>query len=97
MEINIVLNQHKEITLSPDVLAELSQKGTSIKLGGIKLTPQTLRDIDLLSRSQTASVRLPESEEPELRVALKRAKDHLGQRGIDVNLITTIQTTPRGS
>lgn len=86
--------RHKRIRLSPDVLAKLSQAGKGIKFGGIKLTPQALKDVDLLSRSQTASIRLPESEEPELCVALEKARGRLGQIGIDVNLITTYNLPP---
>lgn len=94
MEVKKDSEQTSTIRLDPNVLAELSRKATSINLGGIELSSQALKDIDLISRSQTASVRLPENANSKLGGALENARSRLGQIGIDVNLITIYNLPP---
>jgi len=93
MEVKKSSKQTSTVRLNPNELAELSQNARYVNLSGIELSPQALRDVDLISRSQTASVR-PEDANSELRTALEDARARLEQLGIGVNLVTIYNLPP---
>ncbi len=78
------------IRLTPEQLSGCAQLPMTIKPGGIRLDPETLRAIDVLSRSFTGSARRKQPDDKLLRASRER----IANQGLEVNLVTAYNLPP---